>query len=261
VHPVAGRCKHCGDDLVAAREARKREARRAAQAAAAAPEVTSPPAAATRTGLYVAALLVLFVGVGGGVAAQRLVADGRSSEPRSAPANTPTLFDPHAASAAPTPDLAPMPRFDPYRQGDPFGRRAPDPTAPGADPFGALDPLQLLDQMLRGQGFAPHSGSPPDLADPTGFAPAMAQAVCGKLAQCGLVDDAMAGLCQMVGSQLQDDELLAAIRRGDCRYDAGAAKECIGTVGGMSCDSDADADRLLALASGAGSCLRAFDCR
>jgi hypothetical protein len=65
----------------------------------------------------------------------------------------------------------------------------------------------------------------------------------------------------MIGSQLQDESMLEAIKRGDCHYDAGAAKACIGTLGGMSCDSSADSTQLLALATGVGHCARAFDCR
>ena len=278
VHPVAGRCKHCRADLVALRAealAAHKRAAAAARAAAATPlrisrldsagptrVATSAPSSASRK-LVLAAAAVLLAGVAGGVVAQKLYA--RNASAAGAPAARHALAPAAAAPGAPPPWSDPFGAADP----DPAPNAPRDPSFPFADPFdfggrggsggSAADPFGFLRPRAPSQ--APPRGQRSNVSDVQDFLPAMVDAVCAKLAQCGVVDDAMAGMCRMMSESLVDEETVERVRRGECKYDAAAAGQCLQAVGGMTCDSAADPGQLLALADQLSSCSRTLECR
>jgi hypothetical protein len=88
----------------------------------------------------------------------------------------------------------------------------------------------------------------------------MIDVACGKLAECGVLDAATSGMCKMMASGLADDDTVDRVHRGECRYDADAARQCLSALGEMKCDSAADPGQLLGLTGRIASCSRTLDC-
>ncbi len=292
VHPVAGRCKHCRADLALLRteaKAAEKRASAAARAAVATPLRVSTAAERDRAGeptlqprnasarastksssfsstrrLALAVAAVLLVGVVGGVVAQQVYARGKAG-PDAAPAVRHAAADPTSNGAHDPGDSPGSRRWNPFglpptsRDPDPLDPFAGDPADPlgggGLDPFSFLNPRGPSARKPRAL-----AGPLPDVSDVQRFVPGMVEVACDKLAQCGLVDDAMVEMCKMLASGLQDFEVIERVQRGECRYDAGAARECLQAVGGMTCDSAVDPGQLLALADQVASCSRTLDC-
>jgi hypothetical protein len=298
VHPVAGRCKHCKADLVTIRAEAIAAARRAAaqaraaaatplrvaaetsrvaKAPGAAPRREPPPASASSATrkLALVAAAVLLAGVAGGVVAQKLYA-----RTAAAPANAVRHADMDSVVAAPPDHDAPAagaPDFtDPFQ--GPFADPDPTPHRGGGngaqDPMNDpdLDPFDLMRRLMPGFPRDPSTpgnipaprrapGAPlPDVSDVRYFLPAMIDVACGKLAECGVLDAASSGMCRMMASGLADDDTVDRVHRGECRYDADAARQCLSALGGMTCDSTADPGQLLGLTGRIASCSRTLDC-
>jgi hypothetical protein len=66
-------------------------------------------------------------------------------------------------------------------------------------------------------------------------------------------------MCSLLADGLQDPLTAERVRRGECRYDEGAAGACLDALGGMRCDAAGPED-LLALADSVDACTRALDC-
>jgi hypothetical protein len=298
VHPVAGRCKHCKADLLTLRAeaaaARKRQAAEARAAAATPLRVASDPHVATKVPskdatdrstrrLLLIAAAVLALGVAGGVTAQKLYA--RSAVPAASAVKHAIDVDAPAAPSPPHDFADPFaPLADPN---DPRQRQGSGSIDPN-DPFGGSDPFEMMRRFMQnmpldpgapfdpndpngaspfGPG-APHSrraprspGAPtPDVRDVQLFLPAVVEVACGKLAECGVLDAPSAGVCQMMGSAIGDDDTVARVQRGECHYDAAAARQCLEALGGMSCDSAADPGLLLGFTDRIAPCSRTLDC-
>ncbi len=287
VHPVAGRCKHCRADLVALRAeamAARKRATAEARAAAATPlrvamlEPAARPPAAAKSGsagaarsvssrrLMLLAAAVLFVGVAGGVVAQKVYARGSA-------ASVPAVRHAIDPIAAQPPDRDRARDFqDPFPAPlDPSFVPDPDPGQGQGSGGNFMDPYDMLKRMMPMLPGAPGNlpaprapGSPPpDVNDVQLFVPALVDMICDKLTQCGLFEAATAGMCKMMASSLQDDETVERVRRGECHYDADAARQCLAAVGGMTCDNAADPGQMLGLMTLTDqivSCSRTLDC-
>jgi hypothetical protein len=218
---------------------------------------------------------VLALGVAGGVAAQKLYA--RSAAPAANDVKRASVDVAAPADAPPLQDFA-----DPFvAPNDPnAGRRRPgsglvDPNDP-MDPFGGSDPFEMMRRFMQNMPLDPNApvgpgatprraprsqGAPaPDVHDVQLVLPAVVDVACGKLAECGVLDAPSAGLCQMMGSALGDDDTVARVQRGECHYDAAAARQCLEALGGMTCDSAADPGLLLGFTDRIAPCSRTLDC-
>jgi len=85
--------------------------------------------------------------------------------------------------------------------------------------------------------------------------------LCTKLADCADLDPTIAAMCHMVAGSIDTDDLADKISRGECRYDAGAAGDCIDGLSKLDCNSDqTDPFAMMAIVESMMSCTEAVSC-
>jgi len=234
VHPIAGRCKHCKQDLAELRAARQQPAARlpalngkgnangyAGVAAIAIPAPREGTAPERRESMWrhwpIAVIAVAGLLLVGAVALliwpQSTPPEIEKSAPSPAPDRMPEQpTDPWAPSAPP-----------PHAQVAPHATPVPDPlppTVPDTQPMPPDDPNGL--------------GSLGQLALPSGgsFMFAMATHLCKRLEQCGTANDFITTYCEgMTVLQQQAPQQAPACDQG---------KRCLDAIDKMSCTAKAD---------------------
>jgi hypothetical protein len=292
VHAVAGRCKHCKQDLV---ELRARQALAAAPPAArpsnAAPGPAPAPAAGPPPSAPVApAAPAPRSDPAAGTPPNGTAAAGTRSTARPEPAarNQP------APAPAPAPRPAPIATRPPRVRGSWWNRwplvaggaalfllglaagmmfersRAaapasePIPAAGAATPRPMPEPMPTTPLPLPTPAPAP---APDDLpgAPAAGideFTTRLGATLCDKAVDCGLFPASNRGDCVEVVDQGFDPDAASRVAAGECRFDRAAAAGCLEIIDRLGCDAGAGIDTLLGALSGKlRECERAFQCR
>jgi hypothetical protein len=86
--------------------------------------------------------------------------------------------------------------------------------------------------------------------------------LCGKLAQCGLVQGFGQAECQLLARSLENEEAAKRVASGECHFDAAAADRCLGAIRAMPCNANfgADIPSWLLAADLVGECGDVFSC-
>lgn len=104
--------------------------------------------------------------------------------------------------------------------------------------------------------------APGGAADVTAFIERFGSLFCDKAIECGLFDAPNRGLCESLVAQSRDPDARDKLARGDCAYNASAARRCLASIENASCDPGAGADQMASLlATSMYECERAYSCR
>lgn len=255
IHPVAGRCKHCKQDLVELR---------AKQALAEAAESAAPSAPAPATGTPPRGTLP--------AAPPPVIGPGTTPRPSPRPAAAPPRPSwwrrwPLAAAAAALflLGLAAGMMLERRRgpatsdaDDDPLSRAADPPDlTPEAIPTHPLPPMDPDPDL----GGAPSGDPQPSAADVHDFVERLGARLCDKAIQCGLFPATNRDDCEAVVRTQPDPDAVAKIARGECTYDAVSAAACLRAVDRIDCTADTADSLLFSMSGSLVECERAFHCR